>query len=106
MASDGDETTSELVCEFAVISTPSRRPDRTVFSPSAVTVSINVADEPFTDIDRASRRGIQNLLVRHFISADATATLLISTHDKLVMDHAARLIEIRDGRISSDEVKK
>jgi putative ABC transport system ATP-binding protein len=33
-------------------------------------------------------------------------TFIFSTHDQMVMDHARRIIRIRDGQIESDEVKQ
>ena len=33
-------------------------------------------------------------------------TFIFSTHDKMVMDYARRIVLIRDGRIEDDQVKQ
>jgi putative ABC transport system ATP-binding protein len=33
------------------------------------------------------------------------STFVFSTHDRLVMDHARRIVTIKDGRVTTDERK-
>jgi putative ABC transport system ATP-binding protein len=35
-----------------------------------------------------------------------SVTFIFSTHDKMVMDYARRLVLIRDGRIADDQTKE
>jgi putative ABC transport system ATP-binding protein len=39
------------------------------------------------------------------MNAEKNVTFIFSTHDKMVMDYARRLILLRDGRLADDRVK-
>ncbi len=58
---------------------------------------IVLADEPTANLDSKTGEAIVDLM-RELNEKEET-TFIFSTHDKLVMKHARRLIEIRDGRI-------
>jgi putative ABC transport system ATP-binding protein len=62
-----------------------------------------LADEPTANLDSKTGREILRLML-HLNQSEGT-TFIFSTHDQMVMDHARRLIRIRDGRIESDEIK-
>ncbi|MFP3089045.1 ABC transporter ATP-binding protein [Treponema sp. TIM-1] len=62
-----------------------------------------LADEPTANLDSTIGREILELMVR--LNQLEGTTFIFSTHDLMVMDHARRLIRIRDGQVESDEVK-
>jgi putative ABC transport system ATP-binding protein len=62
-----------------------------------------LADEPTANLDSKTGGEILRLMLR-LNEAEGT-TFIFSTHDQMVMDHARRIIRIRDGQIDSDEVK-
>jgi putative ABC transport system ATP-binding protein len=62
-----------------------------------------LADEPTANLDSKIGREILELMLR--LNESEGTTFIFSTHDLMVMDHARRLIRIRDGQIESDEVK-
>jgi putative ABC transport system ATP-binding protein len=63
-----------------------------------------LADEPTANLDSTIGQEILELML-HLNQSEGT-TFIFSTHDQMVMDHARRIIHIRDGRIESDEVKQ
>jgi len=62
-----------------------------------------LADEPTANLDSKTAEEIVELM--KMINAERGTTFIFSTHDRLVMDHARRVVTIRDGRITSDERK-
>ena len=60
-----------------------------------------IADEPTANLDSESGRQVLELMRR--LNADLGVTFLFSTHDRLVMEHAARIVRMRDGQIVGDE---
>ncbi len=62
-----------------------------------------LADEPTANLDSRTAQDIVELMRR--INAERGTTFVFSTHDKLVMDHARRVVTIRDGRVTADERK-
>jgi len=58
-----------------------------------------LADEPTGALDSRSGAEVMALLRR---MSDAGQTVILITHDRVVADHAHRLIEIRDGHIVGD----
>jgi putative ABC transport system ATP-binding protein len=62
-----------------------------------------LADEPTANLDSTIGREILELMLA-LDKAEGT-TFIFSTHDQMVMDHAHRLVHIRDGQIESDETK-
>lgn len=59
------------------------------------------ADEPTGNLDQTTSEGIINLLFDR--QAAASATLIIITHDQSLAKRCRRLVQMRDGRIVSDE---
>ncbi|MGD8593936.1 MAG: ABC transporter ATP-binding protein [Gammaproteobacteria bacterium] len=59
-----------------------------------------LADEPTANLDSHTAENLMDLL-RNLNERHGT-TFIISTHDKLVMSHAKRLIKMRDGKIEDD----
>ncbi len=60
-----------------------------------------LADEPTANLDSATATEIMALMQR--LNEEHGTTFVFSTHDPLVMEHATRLIRLRDGRVESDE---
>ena len=65
--------------------------------------SIVLADEPTANLD--SKTGEELLALMQHMNQEKNVTFIFSTHDKMVMDHAGRLVLIRDGGIVDDQVK-
>jgi putative ABC transport system ATP-binding protein len=63
--------------------------------------AIVLADEPTANLDSVTSREILELMLD--LNEREKTTFIFSTHDKLVMDFARRLITLRDGRVE-DEV--
>ena len=59
-----------------------------------------LADEPTANLDSVTAEKLMDLL-RH-LNDERKITFLISTHDKLVMSHARRLLKMQDGEIIDD----
>ena len=59
-----------------------------------------LADEPTANLDSVTAENLMDLL-RH-LNDDHDITFVISTHDKLVMSHARRLLKMHDGQIIDD----
>jgi putative ABC transport system ATP-binding protein len=66
--------------------------------------SIVLADEPTANLD--SRTGEDLLILMKEMNEKRGVTFIFSTHDKMVMEYARRLIEIRDGRVAFDHVRE
>jgi putative ABC transport system ATP-binding protein len=62
-----------------------------------------LADEPTANLDSKTGGEILRLMVA--LNKSEGTTFIFSTHDQMVMDHARRIIHIRDGQVESDEVK-
>lgn len=62
---------------------------------------IILADEPTANLDSETGREVLKLMER--MNAKHNTTFIFSTHDKMVMDFAHRLVGLHDGRITSDE---
>jgi putative ABC transport system ATP-binding protein len=56
-----------------------------------------LADEPTANLDSKTGESIVDLM--HDLNEKEGVTFIFSTHDQLVMKHARRLVEMRDGRI-------
>jgi len=59
-----------------------------------------LADEPTANLDSITAEKLMDLL-RH-LNDEHGITFVISTHDKLVMSHARRLLKMHDGKIIDD----
>ncbi len=65
--------------------------------------SIVLADEPTANLDSKTAEALMEMM--HELNHDTKMTFLFSTHDKLVMDKAERIVTIKDGLIDSDVEK-
>jgi putative ABC transport system ATP-binding protein len=59
-----------------------------------------LADEPTANLDSVTAEKLMDLL-RH-LNDEHGITFVVSTHDKMVMGHARRLLKMHDGRITDD----
>jgi putative ABC transport system ATP-binding protein len=62
---------------------------------------ILMADEPTGNLDSTNGQHILDLLVR--LNREEKATLVLVTHDRVLAEHADRILTLRDGLILSDE---
>jgi len=65
--------------------------------------SIVLADEPTANLDSKTGNGLLEMMKK--MNEEKKVTFIFSTHDKMVMDYAHRLILLRDGRLADDRVK-
>ena len=63
-----------------------------------------LADEPTANLD--SRTGAELLDMMRELNVKTGMTFLFSTHDKMIMERALRVITLRDGMIATDETKE
>jgi putative ABC transport system ATP-binding protein len=60
-----------------------------------------MADEPTANLD--STTGEEILYLMEELNQSHSTTFIFSTHDRMVMDHAKRLVLLHDGTITNDE---
>jgi len=65
--------------------------------------SIVLADEPTANLDSKTGTGLLDMMKK--MNTEKNVTFIFSTHDKMVMDYARRLILLHDGRLEEDRVK-
>ncbi len=65
--------------------------------------SIVLADEPTANLDSETGRGLLDMMKK--MNADKKVTFIFSTHDRMVMNYARRLLRIRDGQLVDDQIK-
>jgi len=63
-----------------------------------------LADEPTANLD--STTGMETLKLMKELNERKNTTFVFSTHDRMVMDFAHRLIILKDGKVSSDSKKR
>jgi len=63
---------------------------------------ILMADEPTGNLDSTNGQHILDLLVR--LNREEKATLVLVTHDRVLAEHADRILTLRDGLTLSDEL--
>lgn len=63
-----------------------------------------LADEPTANLDSVTGEEILQLMLE--LNQKTSTTFVFSTHDKMVMDFARRIIRLRDGKIESDQEVK
>lgn len=66
--------------------------------------SIVLADEPTANLDSKNGKGLLEMMRK--MNEEKKVTFIFSTHDRMVMDYARRLILIRDGLVADDEVRE
>ena len=62
-----------------------------------------LADEPTANIDSKTGSEILDLMLK--LNKESGTTFLLSTHDKMVMDYARRVVRLKDGKIDREEKK-
>ena len=65
--------------------------------------AIVLADEPTANLDSGTGEQLLELMGR--MNAEKAVTFVFATHDQMVMDHARRLVSLKDGRITDDRTK-
>lgn len=63
-----------------------------------------LADEPTANLDSASGKGVLDLMLD--LNNKLGVTFIFSTHDRMVMDYAKRLIMLKDGEVESDKKRE
>ena len=66
--------------------------------------SIVLADEPTANLDSKTGNGLLEMMRQ--MNETKKITFIFSTHDKMVMDYARRLVLIRDGLVADDQVRE
>lgn len=62
-----------------------------------------LADEPTANLDSKTGQGLLEMMQQ--MNAEKQITFIFSTHDRMVMEYARRLVKLRDGRLVDDEIK-
>lgn len=65
--------------------------------------AVVLADEPTANLDSHTAADIVEVMRR--MNAETGTTFVFSTHDRLVMEHARRIVELRDGLVADDRRK-
>jgi len=63
--------------------------------------SIILADEPTANLDSATGSALLDMMRK--LNEDKGITFIFSTHDRMIMERAKRLVMLHDGKIKSDE---
>jgi putative ABC transport system ATP-binding protein len=66
--------------------------------------SIVLADEPTANLDSKTGEGLLQMMKE--MNEKKNVTFIFSTHDKMVMEYARRLVLIRDGQVADDQTKE
>ena len=66
--------------------------------------SIVLADEPTANLDSKTGMGLLEIMKK--MNEEKKVTFVFSTHDKMVMNYARRLLQIHDGCLTEDQVKE
>lgn len=65
--------------------------------------AIILADEPTANLDSQTGQGLLEMMAR--MNEQRKVTFIFSTHDRMVMDFARRIIRLKDGAIVDDHTK-
>ncbi len=65
--------------------------------------AIVLADEPTANLDSETGRGLLEMMRE--MNEKKRVTFIFSTHDRMVMEHARRLVRLRDGAVVGDETR-
>ena len=63
--------------------------------------SIVLADEPTANLDSKTGQGLLEMMKK--MNTEKQITFIFSTHDRMVMEYARRLVKLRDGRLADDQ---
>ena len=66
--------------------------------------AIVLADEPTANLDSKTGHGLLDIMEQ--MNKKKKVTFVFSTHDQMVMDHARRLVQLRDGLVVDDRGKE
>lgn len=66
--------------------------------------SLVLADEPTANLDSDTGEHIIGLMSK--LNQEKGTTFIFSTHDQNIINNAKRIVKVKDGSITSDEVKK
>ena len=65
--------------------------------------AIVLADEPTANLDSKTGQGLLEMMKQ--MNSEKQITFIFSTHDRMVMEYARRLVRLKDGRLVDDESK-
>ncbi|MBW2480041.1 MAG: ABC transporter ATP-binding protein [Deltaproteobacteria bacterium] len=65
--------------------------------------AIVLADEPTANLDSKTGQGLLEMMKQ--MNAEKRITFIFSTHDRMVMEYARRLIKLKDGHLVDDQTK-
>ncbi|WP_321492114.1 ABC transporter ATP-binding protein [uncultured Desulfobacter sp.] len=65
--------------------------------------AIILADEPTANLDSQTGHGLLEMMTR--MNEERKVTFIFSTHDRMVMDFARRIIQLKDGVVVDDHTK-
>jgi lipoprotein-releasing system ATP-binding protein len=65
---------------------------------------IILADEPTGNLDSVTTQNVCGLFSK--IKKESDTTFIVVTHDRTVASHTDRIIEVRDGRVISDQLNE
>ena len=65
--------------------------------------AIVLADEPTANLDSKTGQGLLEMMQQ--MNVEKKITFIFSTHDRMVMEYAQRLVKLKDGQLVSDESK-
>jgi putative ABC transport system ATP-binding protein len=65
--------------------------------------AIVLADEPTANLDSKTGQGLLEMM--QTMNTEKQITFIFSTHDRMVMEYARRLVKLRDGRLVDDQAK-
>ncbi|HQI04148.1 MAG TPA: ABC transporter ATP-binding protein [bacterium] len=64
---------------------------------------IILADEPTANLDSVTGSALLDMMKK--LNEEKGITFIFSTHDKMIMERAKRLVKLHDGKIQSDETR-
>ncbi len=67
----------------------------------ATSPQIVLADEPTANLDSATSAGLLDLMAE--LNQELGTTFLFSSHDRVVLERARRVVRLRDGAVEADE---
>ena len=65
--------------------------------------AIVLADEPTANLDSATGQGLLEMMAE--MNQKSGVTFIFSTHDRMVMDYARRIVRLKDGLVTDDTTK-